>query len=131
MRWLKTLVIGMGALIVIGLTVVIVKVAQQAGGPAQSVADGPAPPGPPVIGAPAPLVIGAPVPVSLPAAAKMLGDISVAIPAGAAAEELVTDAGRLIVRLRLTDGRAALLLIDASTGKKLGMITLDNRSKGP
>ncbi|MDA0653174.1 MAG: hypothetical protein O3C49_07850 [Proteobacteria bacterium] len=129
MRWLKTLVIGMGALIVIGLTVVIVKVAQQAGGPAQSVATGPAPPGPP--GPPGPPVIGAPAPVSLLAAAKMLGDISVAIPAGAAAEELVTDAGRLIVRLRLTDGRAALLLIDASTGKKLGMITLDNRSKGP
>jgi hypothetical protein len=131
MRWLKTLVIGMGALIVIGLTVVIVKVAQQAGEPAQSVAISPAPPGPPVIGAPAPFVIGAPAPVSMPVAAKRLGDISVAIPAGAAAEGLVTDAGRLIVRLRLADGRAALLLIDATTGKKLGMITLDNRSKGP
>lgn len=123
MRWLKTLVIGMGTLIVIGLTVVIVEVAQRAGGPDQSVAKGPAPPEPPVIGAPAP--------VSLPAAAKTLGDISVAIPAGAAAEDLVTDAGRLVVRLRLADGRAALLLIDATTGKKLGMITLDNRSKGP
>lgn len=123
MRWLKTLVIGMGVVIVIGLTVVIVEVARRAGEPSQSAAYGLLPPAPPVIGASAP--------VAAPAPARMLGDISIAIPPGATAEETVTDTARLIVRLRLPDGGAALLLIDAVTGRKLGMITLDNRPKGP
>ncbi len=123
MRWLKTLVIGMGAVIVIGLTVVIVEVAQRAGGPSQPVAYSPMPPAPPVIGVSAP--------VSQPAPTTMLGDITIAIPPGAAAEEIAMDNARLVVRLRLPDGRAALLLIDAQTGKKLGMITLDDRAEGP
>ncbi len=121
MRWLKTLVIGMGAVIVIGLTVVIVEVARRADAPSQSVAYSPMPPAPPVIGAPAP--------ASLTAPKGMFGDISIAIPPGAAAEEIVMDKARVVVRLRLSDGRAALLLIDAATGRKLGMITLDNRRK--
>jgi len=119
MRWLKTLVIGMGAVIVIGLTVVIVEVARRAGEPSPSAAYGPMAPAPPVIGAPAPASMAAP--------ARMLGDVTIAIPPGAAAEEFVTDKNRLIVRLRLSDGRAALLLIDAATGSKLGMITFDDR----
>ena len=71
MRWLKTLVIGMGAVIVIGLTVVIVEVAQRAGGPSQPVAYSPMPPAPPVIGVSAP--------VSQPAPTRLLGDIIIAI----------------------------------------------------
>ena len=57
MRWLKTLVIGMGAVIVIGLTVVIVEVVRRAGEPSQSVTLSPLPPAPPVIGAPAPAAV--------------------------------------------------------------------------
>ena len=57
MRWLKTLVIGMGAVIVIGLTVVIVEVVRRAGKPSQSVTLSPLPPAPPVIGAPAPAAV--------------------------------------------------------------------------
>ena len=123
MRWLKTLVIGMGAVIVIGLTVVIVEVVRRAGEPSQSVALSPLPPAPPVIGALAPAAV---TPL-----ARIPGDISIVIPPGATAEEIVTDKARLVVRLLLSDGSAALLLIDAATGKKLGMITLDNRRKGP
>jgi len=123
MRWLKTLVIGMGAVIVIGLMVVIVEVVRRAGEPSQSVALSSLPPAPPVIGAPAPAAVTPP--------ARMPGDISILIPPGATAEEIVTDKARLVVRLLLADGSAALLLIDAATGKKLGMITLDNRRKGP
>lgn len=123
MRWLKTLVIGMGVVIVIGLTVVIVEVGRRAGGPSPSAASGQASPAPPVIGAPAPDTMTAP--------ARIFGDISLAIPAGATAEEVVADKTRVVVQLRLSDGRAALLLIDAATGRKLGMITLDNRRKGP
>ena len=87
MRWLKTLVIGMGIAIVIGLTVVIVEVAQRADGPTQSAAYRPIPPAPPVIGASSP--------VSVPVPTRMFGDISIAIPPGAAAEEIVTDSARV------------------------------------
>ena len=123
MRWLKTLVIGMGVVIVIGLTVVIVEVVRRAGEPSKSVTLSPLPPAPPVIGAPAPAAVTPP--------ARIPGNISIVIPPGATAEEIVTDKARLVVRLLLSDGSAALLLIDAATGKKLGMITLDNRRKGP
>jgi hypothetical protein len=121
MRWLKSLVIGMGIVIVIGLTVVIIKVAQQAGEPSVSVVSDPASPAPPVIGAriPAPMVALPPMP----------GNIDIAIPAGAIAEDIVMEQGRLIVRLRLSDGRARFLMIDMATGKKLGTVTLDNRPK--
>jgi len=117
MRWLKTLVIGMGVVIVIGLTVVIVEVARRAGEPAATAVRIPTPPSPPVIGAAAP--------------AGSFGDSSISIPIGATAEEIVPDGARLIVRLRLSDGRAALLLIDPATGRKLGLITLDSRADAP
>lgn len=123
MRWLKTLVIGMGVVIVIGLTVVIVEVAQRARAPSPSAVYSPMPPVPPVIGAPAPAPTAAP--------ARTLGDISIAIPPGATAEEIEMDRARVVVRLRLSDGTAALLLIDAATGRKLGLITLDGRRKSP
>jgi hypothetical protein len=59
----------------------------------------------------------------------MPGNIDIAIPAGAIAEDIVMEQGRLIVRLRLSDGRARFLMIDMATGKKLGTVTLDNRPK--
>ena len=123
MRWLKVLVVGMGVAIVIGLTVVIVVVAQRADEPSHSTASGTTPPAPPVIGAPTPVDMAAPL--------AMLADSTVEIPTGAVAEEITSDHARLIIRLRLTDGRTALLLIDVSTGKKLGLITLENRASRP
>ena len=124
MRWLKTLVIGMGVVIVIGLTVVIVKVAQRAGEPSQPVGSGPAVPAPPVIGATSPMTKAAPTGFAA-------GNHTIAIPAGATAEDMTLERDRLVVRLRLSDGRAAFLTIDLATGKKLGMITLENRSQRP
>ena len=123
MRWLKTLVIGMGIVIGIGFTVAIIEVAQRAGKPSQTTSQALIPPAPPVIGAFPTVSVGA--------LGATLGDISIAIPPGAIAEEIVSDHSRLIVRLRLSDGLAALLLIDAATGRKRGLITLDNRPKTP
>ena len=119
MRWLKALVIGMGVAIVIGLTVVILEVAQRANRPSQTTAS----PAPPVIGATGTVVMTAPQ--------KKFDDSTIMVPIGAVTEDIVSDQGRLIVRLRLTDGRTALLLIDASTGTMLGRITLENRAKEP
>lgn len=123
MRWLKTLVIGMGAAILIGLTVVVVELVQRAGEPTPSEASSPRPPAPPVIGAPATH--------TGPAPTRRFGNIEITIPPGATTEEIASDKTRIVVRLRLADGRAALLLVDAVTGEKMGLITLDNRGRGP
>lgn len=119
MRWLKTLVIGMGAAIVIGLTVVIVVVAQRAGEPSEAAAQRSPLPMPPVIGMPVPGVAAKPT--------GAIGDIGIDIPPGATVVDTVADPARLTIRLQLSDGRTALLLIDAVTGEKLGLITLDDR----
>lgn len=123
MRWLKLLVIGMGAAIVIGLTVVIVELVRRANEPAPSAAEVPIRPSPPVI--------GARTADQAPAPAVSFGDVRVAIPPGAMAQGVTTGDNRLVVRLRLPDGRTALLMLDPATGRKLGLITLDGGAKGP
>ena len=120
MRWLKVLVIGMGVLILVGLTVVIVTIVNRSDAPGKSAASA-ARPSPPVIGAPS----DANRPMSSVTRAQF-GDRRIAIPAGATAEEVTSDARRLTIRLRLANGKAALLLIDAMTGEKIGLITLDD-----
>ena len=105
MRWLKALVIGMGVAIVIGMAVVIIEVARRANAPVQPTTDG--------------------------ASSPAFGDVRVQIPAGASVVETLPGRDRLTVRLRLPDGRAALLIIDTATGEKVGMITLDGRPATP
>lgn len=117
MRWLKALVIGMGVLILVGLTVVIVTVIHRAANPAKST---------PSASRPLPPVIGTPGAAAVPQRVSPFGDRRIVIPAGAIAEEVTSDAQRLIVRLRLPTGKAALLLIDAASGEKIGFITLDD-----
>ena len=110
MRWLKGLVIGMGILILAGLTLVIVTVVKRANAPVKTETS-----------------------VSLPAGpgsrASDIGDRRIAIPSGAVAEDVTSDTRRLVVRLRLASGKTALLLIDAATGDKIGLITLDDAAR--
>ncbi len=111
MQPLKALVIGMGVLIVVGLTIVIVTFVRRGDmPPATSIGGGPMPP--------------------IAGASGGFGETRVALPPGAFAEETVADGARLIVRLRLPDGEAALLLIDARTGRKLGLILLVSNGAG-
>lgn len=116
MRWLKGLVIGMGVLILAGLTVVIVTVVKRANVPVKPETS---------ISLPSRPVAGATGAADRPGAAPGFADRSIAIPPGATTEEITSDTRRLIVRLHLASGKAALLLIDAVTGKKIGLITLD------
>jgi hypothetical protein len=110
MRALKGLVIGMGALIVIGLLVVVVALIERAdgfddGAPAQSAASPPA--------------------QSAASSEKhAFGDVAVTLPPGAKVVATTTDAGRLVVHLRLADGTARVLVLDLATGKPLGTIRL-------
>jgi len=94
MRALKTLVIGMAVLIVVGLTVVVITAIKRTG-------DG-----------------GAPV----AAKGAAFGDVQVAIPAGARVETTTVDGGRLVVTLVQSDGSRRTMVVDLATGKRLGMI---------
>tara|TARA_Y100001934_G_scaffold151214_1_gene181301 strand:+ start:20317 stop:20622 length:306 start_codon:yes stop_codon:yes gene_type:complete len=51
-------------------------------------------------------------------------ETTVAAPKGARIIETRIEGNRILVRLEKTDGREALVLIDARTGKKLGLIHL-------
>ncbi len=103
MRALKALVIGMGILILIGFAAVVVAVIQRAGD--SGGAD------------PAAVRSGA-------TAQRAFGDVRVSLPPGAQVIGTSTDAGRLIVHLRLAGGQARVLVIDLATGKRLGVIEL-------
>lgn len=110
MRALKGLVIGMGVVLVLGMTVVIVTVVKRGGfsEPEQgAAASGEAAGGPRV-----PVATG-------------FGERRVAMPAGATVQETTIGDRRIVVWLRLADGAAALLLIDAETGERLGLVRLD------
>ena len=136
MRALKGLVIGMGVLIVIGLVVVVVALIERAdgldvGAPAQSAAS-PAQGASPAQSATSPAQSAASPARSAASPAQgaattekhAFGDVAVTLPPGAKVVATTTDAGRLIVHLRLADGTARVLVLDLATGKPLGAIRL-------
>lgn len=108
MRGLKGLVIGMGLLIFFGLTVVIVTVVKRSNDIRSTVGmDSP---------------VGVAVPVE-----KGFGEKRLSIPKDAIVLETILDNNRLVLRLELSDKKQALLLIDSSSGQRLGLIRLDPR----
>lgn len=110
MKLLKASVIIMGILIVVGMTVLLATVIKRYGedDPAMAAASSSS------AGLSAPIERG-------------FGERAVAIPKGAEPLETRLDGSRLVVRLRLSDGTSALLILDASSGEKLGLIRLDPR----
>ena len=108
MRGLKTLVIGMGLLIILGLTVVIVTVVKRSGDTKSAG----------VMNSPA----GVTVPVE-----RGFGEKLIIIPKDATVLETIIDNNRLVLRLKLGDKKQALLLIDSFSGQRLGLIRLDPR----
>jgi hypothetical protein len=106
MRGLKGLVIGMGVFIVVGLTVVIVTVIKRQGSEGPSSMQSPA---------------GVSVPVE-----HGFGEKRIQISKGAKVLGTIIDGNRLVVRLDLSGGGQALLLVDITTGQQIGLIRLDS-----
>ncbi len=96
----------MGVLIVVGLTVVIVTIVKRYGGNES--------------GANPTSQAGVSVPVE-----RGFGERRITTPKGAKVVETIIDGNRLVLRLNLADGAEALLLIDATTGQRTGLIRLD------
>jgi hypothetical protein len=98
MKGLLALVIIMGVLIVVGLVVVVVTIANRMGGPPAEVVAGP--------GAPA------------------FGTADLPVPAGCQVIETAATDDRLILRLGSGDRCNQLLILDLATGKHLGTVRL-------
>ncbi|RZO39003.1 MAG: hypothetical protein EVA87_02115 [Rhodospirillaceae bacterium] len=96
MRALKALVIGMAVLIFVGVVVLIVGIVEKAGE-----------------------FDGEP-----PAEAAGFEEARIALPTGATVEETHLDGDRILVRLKLVDGTARLIVVSAATGKQTGAINL-------
>lgn len=56
--------------------------------------------------------------------ARDLGTITHAIPAGAEVAGMTADDGRLYLRLRLADGTTRIDVLDAATGRRIGVIAV-------
>ena len=96
MRALKTLVIGMAVLIFACVVVLIVGIVEKAGE-----------------------FDGEP-----PAEAAGFQEAWIALPTGATVEETHLEGDRILVRLKLADGTARLIVVSAATGKQTGTINL-------
>jgi hypothetical protein len=103
MKALKALVIIMAVLIAAGLTVLVVMVVKNAGKDATQV------PG---------TAAGARAPTS------GFGETGINLPPGAKIIETSTGDGRIVLRIRQPDGAQALVVIDAATGRRLGLVRL-------
>lgn len=106
-RLLKGIVILLGIAIVVVLSVIVITIIQRAG----QMAEGEAP------------AVGA-----APAAettTQSFGDLSIAIPVGAEVVGMVMSGDRMVLRLARDGAADALLVVDLSTGRRLGRITLD------
>ncbi|MEE2654562.1 MAG: hypothetical protein VX434_02300 [Pseudomonadota bacterium] len=107
MRGLKSLVIGMGFLIVIGLTIVIVTVIKRYSSPDNLTLHK------------SPHGISAPVDGGF-------GERRLPIPQGAKILDTTLDGERIVIILQLVDESQAVLLINAVTGNRLGLIRLSS-----
>jgi len=101
----------MGIMIVVGVAVIGVTIAKRLSGAGEQAATTEP--------------VAASVAASIPAAAPTpFADRDIAIPEGASVVRTAIDGRRLAVTLRLLDGRTAVLLMDARTGERLGLLTL-------
>lgn len=105
MRGLKSLVIGMGVLILVGLTVVIVTVINRYDNQNVSSVEN-------TLGSPT-------VPIEMG-----FGEKRVSLPQGARVVETIVDGRHIVLRLDLSDGEQALLLLDMTVGRRIGLIRM-------
>lgn len=94
LRVLKAVVIGLAVLIAVGLAVVVITIVNRLGGSGGG------------------------------RGARDLGTITHAIPAGAEVAGMTADDGRLYLRLRLADGTTRIDVLDAATGRRIGVIAV-------
>lgn len=112
MHALKALVIFLGVVIVVGVVVLVVTISQRA---TKLVAGG---------SGDGDTTTAAAAPASAPAAKVRFGDREIDLPDGSEVIAMMAEGGRLMLRLRLANGRQRILVLDLETGKTLGSFRL-------
>jgi len=126
MRLLKTFVIVMGVVLVLGFAALIFIVVTRINAPKPEKAQTTSAPPPP---APQP----APAPIALPPLGATLppqftpnfGEQAIAIPAGARLSDFSAGGERLVLRLILEDQSQQLMVVDLNTGALIGTLRLE------
>ncbi len=112
MQALKALVIFLGVVIVAGIVVLVVTIGQRATKlAAEGSGDGNA-------------ATEAGAPAGAPASKVRFGDRVIDLPDGSEVIAMMAEGGRLMLRLRLANGRQRILVLDLETGKTLGSFRL-------
>jgi hypothetical protein len=106
MKALKTLVVGMGALILIGIAVIGVTLYNRASAPG-GLAGGRTP---------------ASAPATVPAQAGGITAGTLGLPAGSRVKGLAGAGNRVVVHVELPSGQEQLLLLDPATGQVTGRL---------
>ncbi|MDF3072770.1 MAG: hypothetical protein K0S54_437 [Alphaproteobacteria bacterium] len=127
MRLLKTLVIAMGVLLVVGFGALIYVIAGRLTAPPPTpVATAPA--------VPAPQAEKLPEPVPLPKIGEALpphftpnfGEQTLMLPPGARISDFSAGGGRLVLRAILADQSQQLIVVDLNTGALIGTLNIEN-----
>ncbi len=117
MQALKALVIFLGVVIVAGIVVLAVTIGQRA----TKLAAGGSGDG----NGAAATEVAADVPAAkAPAAKTKFGDREIDLPDGSEVIAMMAEGDRLMLRLRLANGRQRILVLDLATGKQLGSFRL-------
>ncbi|MFQ5764478.1 MAG: hypothetical protein ACE5GT_06080 [Rhodospirillales bacterium] len=110
MQLLKSLVIGMGVLILVGLALLAYGIVQKTRDPGSRLfAPPPAAPAPPAATGPAP-------------AARAFGDVNLRLPEGCAIETVLPDGDRLYLTIGPTGPCARVVVVDVARGRVLGTV---------
>jgi len=125
MRLLKTLVIVMGALLVLGFGALIYIIAGRVTAPRPAPAASATTPLPP---APQPEALPAPkLGEALPLQFKPnFGEQSLILPPGARIADFSTGGERLVVRVIMADQTQQLIVVDLNTGAMIGTLNIEN-----
>ena len=127
MRLLKTFVIVMGVVLVLGFAALIFIVVTRINAPRPETAQAVAP------AAPQPAAQPAPAPIPLPPLGATLppqftpnfGEQAIAIPPGARLSDFSAGGERLVLRLILEDQSQQLMVVDLNTGALIGTLRLE------
>lgn len=108
---IKIATVVMGVMIIVGVAVLAVTIVKRLSGASDS---------PPAADTAARQSMSAPPMFEPPA----IGDLEIDVPPGSSVTDVALDGRHLALTLRLSGGETAVLLIDAATGSRLGLLTL-------
>lgn len=117
MQVLKVVVVVMGALIAVGIGVIVYTLIERG---AEQLADEPEAGAPPAAASD-----GAPAPHLAPSPPMAFGDVALGLPANSRVQQMVVAGDRLIVSVLVPEEGERIVVLDLSSGAALGSVALE------